>query len=77
LASRETEGESGDRGLGSILLVEEYTATLVVRVAEGTSLLLFPGKILSKENKILCHCSGIFSAVGILPGIFSPNRNDF
>jgi hypothetical protein len=55
---RETEGEMGDRVLVSSLSTEEYiTTAFMVRVAEGTSLLLCPSKIFfGKETKILFPC---------------------
>ncbi len=36
---------------------------MVMWVTEGTSLLLFPGKILGKKTKIIFPCYGIFNAI--------------
>ncbi len=43
--TRETEGERGDWDRGSVLSAGKYTATVVVMVTEGTSLLLCLDKI--------------------------------
>jgi hypothetical protein len=56
--TRETDKETGDGWRGSIFSCGEYTATLVARITEDTSLLLRPSK-----TDIFCYFLGVVYSV--------------